>query len=71
MADFELLVLDSVYLNDSSILVVLRPDSTLESPGYTKQWDGHLLGVTLALAFPRASQMVLMCSQVETSTYLR
>lgn len=52
VADFELLVLDSVYLNDSSTSVVLRPNCTLESPGYTEQWDGHLLGVTLALAFP-------------------
>lgn len=37
VADFELLVLDSLYLNDSSTSVVLRPDCTLESPGYTEQ----------------------------------
>lgn len=52
VADFELLVLDSGCLNDSSTSVVLRPNCTLESPWYTEQWDGYLLGVTLTLALP-------------------
>lgn len=44
VADSELLALDSVYFSDSSASAVLRPDCMLESPGYTGQWDGHLLG---------------------------
>ena len=41
---FELLVLESVYLNRGSTSVVLRPGCTLESPGCPVQLDGHLWG---------------------------
>lgn len=71
VADFELLVLDSLYLNDSSTSVVLRPDYTLELPGYTEQWDGHLLGCNLGPGISQSFQAILMCSQVGTSAYLR
>lgn len=63
VADFELWVLDSLYLNDSSTSVVLRPDYTLELPGYTEQWDGHLLGCDLG---PSISQSFPVDSYVQS-----
>lgn len=45
--DFELLALDSVYLNDSPPSVVLRPHCTLKSPRCPEQWGDHLPGCDL------------------------
>lgn len=47
VADFELLALDFVHLNNSSALVDLRPDCTLELPRCPEKWDRHLLGYDL------------------------
>lgn len=60
------------YLNDYSVSVVLRPGHTLES----LVCPDHLVrviskGVALALAFSKASQVILMCSQVVSGAYLR
>lgn len=47
MAGFELLVLDSVYLDDGSASVVLGPGCRVESPGCLVQSHEHLCGCDL------------------------
>ena len=59
-------------LNDRSASVVLRPGHTLESLGCPDQLvRGISKGVAMALAFFKASQVILMCSQVGSGAYLR
>ena len=59
-------------LNDRSASVVLRPGHTLESLGCPDQLvRGISKGVAMALAFSKASQVILMCSQVGSGAYLR